>query len=142
MGYDFTKLDVWKESIEFCKNLYPVLSGFPSFEDSNIISQLRRAGVSISTNIAEGGGKFSTREQIAFLRIAQASSKECMSLMILSEELGFAKKEDSFKLLDQLEHISKMLTLLINRKLDEYRLNKEKEFDEREIFFKRTRVQK
>ena len=111
-------------------------------EEKNIVSQLRRASVSISTNIAEGGGKFSMREQTAFLRIAQSSAKECMSLLMLSKELGFVNDTLCSKLVDQADHISRMLTLLIKCKLEEYKKTKEKEYDDREIFFKRTRVKR
>lgn len=120
MPYDFRSLDVWKEAINFCKEVYNFIKKFPDFEEKNLISQLRRASTSISTNIAEGSGKSMFRDEINFFRIAQGSTKECMSLIFLSGELGYLYEEEVNKLYNQAEYISKMLTLLIRKKKEKY----------------------
>lgn len=121
MPSDFTNLRVWREAIDFCKEVYKVLESFPKFEENNIISQLRRASVSISTNIAEGCGKTFFKEEMVFFRIAQGSTKECMSLILLSKELGYLSNKKSEELFDQSELISKMLTLLLRNKREKFR---------------------
>lgn len=120
MPSDFTQLNVWKEAISFCKSVYEVLNDFPKTELNNIVSQLKRASVSISTNIAEGCGKTGFRDEMSFLRIAQGSTKECMSLLLLSRELGYLSEDKCLNLFDQAEKISKMLTLLIRSKKTKY----------------------
>jgi len=116
MPREFRTLRVWQEGIDFCKNVYFHVKSFPKFEETNIISQLRRASTSISTNIAEGCGKWGIKEEISYYRIAHGSVKECMSLIILSKELDYLTNEDFTKLFDQAEHISKMLTIFIQLK--------------------------
>lgn len=120
MPREFRDLRVWQEGISFCKDIYSVVNSFPKFEETNIISQLRRASTSISTNIAEGCGKWGIKEEIAFHRIAQGSTKECMSLLILSKELKYLNEFDFQRLFDQAEKISKMLTLFIQSKRKMY----------------------
>ena len=120
MPTDFTQLEVWKKSIIFCKEVYSVVKKFPEYEQKNIVSQLRRASVSISTNVAEGCGKYTIRDETNFFRIAQGSTKECMSLIFLSKELGYLNEEECSRLFNQAELISKMFTLLIREKRAKY----------------------
>jgi len=116
MPSDFTQLDAWKLAIEFCKEIYKILPQFPKCEESNIISQLRRASTSISTNIAEGCGKSKIRDEMSYFRVAQGSTKECMSLLMLSRELEYLNKEVAEELIKKAERVSKVLTLLIRAK--------------------------
>jgi four helix bundle protein len=76
-------------------------------------SQLRRAAVSVPTNIAEGYGRESTGGYIQFLKIAQGSAKELETLIELSRRLGFIKDESATRLAASAERISKMLHALI-----------------------------
>lgn len=128
MPREFRDLRVWQEGISFCKNVYSTVNNFPKFEETNIISQLRRASTSISTNIAEGCGKWGIKEEIAFHRIAHGSTKECMSLLFLSRELNYLNEEDFQRLFNQAETISKMLTLFIQSKRKMYFELKKKGF--------------
>ncbi len=106
-------LEVWKLSISFVKSLYSVTSEFPSEEKYGITSQLRRAGISISTNIAEGAARDSRTEFIRFLNISSGSLSEVDTFLILSGELGFLPEHTRKELTEDLEQISAMLSGLI-----------------------------
>lgn len=91
---NFYELDVWKEATAFTKDVYDTLSRFPPTEKFGLVDQLRRASVSVPTNIAEGLGRFYYKEKIKFLYLARGSLVEVQSLLLLSVELGFLNKSD------------------------------------------------
>jgi len=113
MPIDFRKLNVWKKSFNFALEIYKLTDKFPESEKSNIISQLRRASVSISTNIAEGCGKESTREISTYFRIALASTKECLSLLMLSKELKYLEEKEYEDIFDKADHVAAMIHNMI-----------------------------
>ena len=114
-------LEAWKLSFEFVKEIYKVTALFPSEEKFGLVSQLRRAAVSVPTNIAEGAARRSKKEFIQFLYIAEGSISELDTLVELSAELDFLTKETSNILFIFLEDISKRIIGLI--KSLESRLN-------------------
>lgn len=73
MIHNYKELDVWKKSVAFTTELYQLTSGFPSAERFGLISQIRRAAVSIAANIAEGWGRGSIGEYIQFLMVARVA---------------------------------------------------------------------
>ncbi len=79
---------------------------FPKAEMYGLISQIRRAGVSVAANIAEGFKKRTKPEKKRFMNIAQGSLEECRYYLILSKDLGYA---DTSRLMEQLEEVSKLL---------------------------------
>lgn len=85
----FTDLVAWQKAIQLAKRVYLVTRAFPDDERFGLTSQIRRAVVSISANIAEGHGRHSTPDFVRFLRIAKGSANEVESLWILAGELGF-----------------------------------------------------
>ncbi len=114
--HNFKNLLVWQKAREFVKILYEVTSYFPVEEKYGIISQLRRASISIPSNISEGSGRNSELEFIRFLHIAYSSSYEIETQIFLSFDLGFIEKEKLDALLDKLYEIQKMLFILIKNK--------------------------
>ncbi|MBP5560523.1 MAG: four helix bundle protein [Muribaculaceae bacterium] len=68
--YQFEGLVAWQRAMELVKSVYPLIAKFPSFEQYGLSSQLRRAVISIPSNIAEGSGRMSYKEKIHFLEIA------------------------------------------------------------------------
>jgi len=110
-------LEAWKQSFELVKDVYRVTSSFPSEEKFGLISQLRRAAVSIPTNIAEGAARRSKKEFIQFLYIAEGSLSEIDTLLELSVALNFLSVDLSASLFNTLENISKLIFGLI-KKLD------------------------
>jgi hypothetical protein len=85
----YKDLRVWQKSIELVNFLYNLSKGFPKDETFGLTSQLRRAVVSISLNIAEGYGRHCTQSYIQFLRIARGSTMETETCIIISENLGY-----------------------------------------------------
>jgi four helix bundle protein len=108
------KLNIWKETICTIKDIYKLTSKFPKEEIYGIISQMRRASISIASNIAEGCARKGNQEKIQFLTISRASLSELDAQLEISLELCFINKEEYHKINNQLEKISSMLQGLIN----------------------------
>lgn len=102
----FEDLIVWQKAHQFVLSAYTLSKDFPKTETYNLTSQLRRAAISISANIAEGFKKRTKAEKARFMNIAQSSLEECRYYLILIRDLKYG---DSTGLLVQLEEISKML---------------------------------
>ncbi|MBN2106652.1 MAG: four helix bundle protein [Deltaproteobacteria bacterium] len=103
------RLEVWKKAIDFVKHIYAATSDFPVEEKFGLISQMRRAAVSIPSNISEGAARQSRKEFINFLSIAQGSVAELETQLIIAKELNFFSIEVADDLLEALEDISKMI---------------------------------
>jgi len=110
----YRDLNVWKLSIELVKDIYQVTTKFPPVEIYGLTNQLRRAAISIPSNIAEGQGRNSFKEFKQFLAIALGSLAELETQLIISHEIGYLNREDSNKLLAALDNIRKMLKALAN----------------------------
>lgn len=110
---NFKELKVWQKSIQFIADIYKFTSSFPDFEKYGISSQLQRASVSISSNIAEGCGKKSAKDFNRFLQIAKSSAYEVENLIIVCNNLSYLEKEDYNKLINDIQEIQKMLTRLM-----------------------------
>lgn len=87
--YSFEKLDVWQNSRIMVKDVYLVSKSFPKEEQFGLTSQLRRAGISISCNIAEGVSRWSGKEKIRFIEIAYGSLMEVLNCLILAMDLEY-----------------------------------------------------
>ncbi|WP_201747750.1 four helix bundle protein [Dyadobacter flavalbus] len=111
------KLNSWIRSFEMVKVLYEVTSSFPVEERFGLFSQIRRAGVSVPVNIAEGAARKGKKEFIQFLHIALGSLTELDTLILLSSDLNFITKEKSILLINELDTIGKLIYGLI-RKLE------------------------
>ncbi len=89
----FRDLIAWQKGIELCKQIYAISATFPDAERFGLISQIRRAAVSVPSNIAEGYGRSRTGDYVRFLNIARGSVAEIVTQLVLVEELGFADKD-------------------------------------------------
>jgi len=96
--FPFEKLDIWSISKKLSLEVYAQTKTFPPHEKFGIISQIRRAAVSVSCNIAEGTAKSSTKDKLRFIQIAFASLMETINLLILSRDLSYINKLDYQKL--------------------------------------------
>lgn len=114
MPKDFKELSVWSTSLSFVKLVYSVTSTFPKEELYGITNQLRRAAVSIGSNIAEGCGRRTLKDYMSFLYTALGSCKECENLLIVSRELGFIQSESYASVSNEVEKIGCMLIKLIS----------------------------
>jgi len=106
-------LDVWKKSISFVTSIYKATKQFPKEELYGLVSQIRRASVSIPSNIAEGAVRKGKAEFRQFLFISLSSAAEVNTQLIISRNLGFIKENDFVKLISELNSISKMTQGLI-----------------------------
>ena len=107
-------LDVWKKSIDLVKNIYDITGNFPKNEMYGIVNQMRRAAVSISSNIAEGAARRQDKEFIRFLYIAQGSLAELETQIIISEKLGFIAENVLTDYDSEIEILRKEIYGLIN----------------------------
>ena len=116
---DYRKFEVWKLSHEFALKLYPVLNQFPREELYGLTSQLKRASLSVPTNIVEGVSRSSEKEFAYFINIAIGSAAETEYLIEFAKELGFFKNDDYKQFQEKIVSIRKMLSALyttLNRK--------------------------
>ena len=108
---DHKDLDVWKQSMVLVEDIYALTKNFPSDEKYGLTSQIKRAVVSVPSNIAEGAGRKGDKEFIQFLYIAMGSLSELETQLILANRLQFTNSIESY--LSQIEKIKKMLFGLI-----------------------------
>lgn len=87
--YSFEKLDVWILSKELVVSIYTITKHFPRDEQFGLTNQLRRAALSISSNIAEGSGRTSRKDFAHFLQMAYSSTLEVLQQLIIAEELKY-----------------------------------------------------
>lgn len=110
---DYKKLAVWQRGQGVALEVYRSTEAFPIRERYGLAAQMRRAAVSVVSNIAEGCGRQGDRELARFLRMARGSARELECQLLLSRDLGYLSG-DAWILLDQeLEQISRMLNGLI-----------------------------
>ena len=110
----YRDLRVWKEAVEFVKEVYVVTSRFPAIEIYGLTNQIRRAAVSIPSNIAEGQGRNSPKEFRQFLGIALGSIGELETQLIISEKIEYLSQNELSPLLTRLDDFRKMLKSLSN----------------------------
>jgi four helix bundle protein len=106
--HNLKELKIWKKAIDLAVEVYRVTALFPPEEKYGLISQIRRAAVSISSNIAEGAGRNSEKEFKYFLGIANGSSFELQTQLFISNKLSLLSNEDLEKMLQQIEELQKM----------------------------------
>lgn len=108
--HQFKNLEIWKRSRYFCSKIYAVTSNFPDNEKFGITNQLRRASVSIPSNIAEGSSRASNKEFSRFLEVAIGSTYEIETQLLISNDLEFLEFDTLKILLYELEEIIKMIS--------------------------------
>ena len=105
----FKHLEMWKQSRAFCTEIYAATILFPDNEKFGITNQLRRASVSIPSNIAEGSSRNSNKDFSRFLDIAIGSAYEIETQLLISCDLSFLTEEKQIALNQKLESITKMI---------------------------------
>ena len=103
------KLDIWKRSMEFVQGIYQVTEAFPKAEIYGLTSQMRRAAVSIPSNLAEGAARKGSKEFKQYLNIAQGSISELDTQIELASMLNYIDLKIYEGLMEKLSTISKML---------------------------------
>jgi four helix bundle protein len=106
--HNIKELKIWNKSLVLAEKVYQVSSSFPSDERFGLISQARNAAVSISSDISEDAGRNTKGEFIQFLGIANGSSYELQTQLILAERFGFIDTNICTELLDNIDELQKM----------------------------------
>jgi len=115
--FAFRKLDVYVLSKELVKNVYCLMKKFPLEERYALCDQLRRSAVSILSNIAEGMGRYSNKEQAHFLEISYGSLCEVYGQLDVANDLGYISSEEFENLSEKIERVAKMLSGLRAKRL-------------------------
>lgn len=110
---DYKELKVWQKSIDLTVSIYEFVKTLPREETYALSDQMRRAVVSIPSNIAEGHGRISDKDCIKFLSIARGSLLEVETQIIICNRLNYISNEKTTNLIDSITEISKMINGLI-----------------------------
>jgi len=111
----YKDLHVWQRSVQLCVDIYKATENFPKSEFFGIVAQIRRASVSISSNIAEGYRRGGDKEFIQYLRVAYGSGAELETQITIANKIGYLKSDIFARLNSDLDVIMKMLHMLIYR---------------------------
>jgi four helix bundle protein len=112
---NFRDLKVWTKAHALALVAYQVTQAFPAPERYGLTSQMRRAAVSVPTNIAEGCGRASDADFACFLHVAMGSASELEYLILLARDLRLLTDETHGKITDSIEEVKRMLSSLIAR---------------------------
>jgi len=110
---DFRKLEVWQLAIELTVFIYRITDSGKFSHDYDLRSQIRKAAVSVPSNIAEGDESGSNRQSIRYFNIAKGSSAEVQTQSIIAFEIGYISTEENSEIINRCEIISKKLVNLI-----------------------------
>ena len=114
LQYSFEKLNVWQEAKKLVVDVYHLLDEFPKFEKYALCDQIRRAVVSVPSNIAEGSGRKSLKEQIRFLEISYGSLMETFNQLLIAIDLTYITEESVEAIKPHIDAVAKMINGLSN----------------------------
>lgn len=112
---DFKSLVVWQKSVALVTEIYQLTENFPKNEVFGLTSQIRRAAISVPSNIAEGHSRRSTSDYIQFLKISRGSLAELETQWLISKNLNFISEKEFLETSERIFEISKMLNSLITK---------------------------
>jgi four helix bundle protein len=112
--FSFERLEVWNRSRLLTKNIYHQTQDFPDSEKFGIVNQLRRAVISVCSNIAEGSSRKSKKDQSHFYNMAYSSLMETLNQLIISNDLEYLRSNSLSELRSEIHTISIMLNGLCN----------------------------
>jgi four helix bundle protein len=110
----YRDLDVWKQSRLLVKSVYQLSKSFPKEEQFGLTNQLRRAAISIPSNIAEGSGRNHSKDSIQFFFIARGSLYEIETQLIIASDLEFISRKQLDEVFEQVTRCKKLLNGFIN----------------------------
>jgi four helix bundle protein len=111
----YRDLNIWKAAIELVKSIYKTTDRFPRQEIYGLVSQMRRAAVSIPSNVAEGFRRYHNKEYCQFLYISLGSCAELETQITIARELNYLTIDCETQLLEKLDHICRMTSNLIKK---------------------------
>ena len=115
--HDYKQLDAYIESKKLVKMVYVLLRKFPKEEQYALYDQLRRAVISVPSNIAEGLGRYSVKEQVHFLEIAYGSLREVDCQIDIACDLGYVTADETKAVAEQIEKVSAIIAGLRSRRV-------------------------
>ena len=116
--YSFEKLTVWQESRKLVTHIYQLLKKYPSNEVYSIVSQIKRASVSVPSNLAEGSARITGKDKAHFTSISYGSLMELLNLLYISFDLEYISEEELDICKDSIYELSKQLSALRNSQLN------------------------
>ena len=111
---NFRDYKVWQDAVEYSSKIYQLTDKMPWFEKKGICDQLRRASVSITSNIAEGVNRFSIKDKSHFIEMAYGSLMEVSSQFEIAEDLGYITADDRMNMDLLIEEDARLLSGLLN----------------------------
>lgn len=108
-------LIVWQKGIELVKDIYSITKNFPREELYGLTSQIRRAAISIPSNIAEGWGRGTTKNYLQFLQISRGSLFELETQIIIANKQDYVNQENCSNIIDKINELGRMLNALITK---------------------------
>jgi four helix bundle protein len=115
MGESFKDLVVWQRAVQMALEVYKLTSDFPASERFGLINQMRRASVSVASNIAEGYGRSTTGEYVLFLGHARGSNFELQTQLAISESLGFGSEKSRQSAESLSGEVSRMIVAIMGK---------------------------
>jgi four helix bundle protein len=112
---DFTDILAWQEGHKLVLDIYRLTKKFPKEEIFGLVSQMRRAAVSVTSNIAEGFGRQGYKEKIQFFYVAQGSLIELKNQLLIARDIGYISIVDFTKISEQADQTHKLLQGLITK---------------------------
>lgn len=122
MAYAFENMRAWQEARKLVVAVYQLLDSFPNFEKYALCDQLRRAIVSVPSNLAEGSGRISSKEQLHFYEIAYGSLMEAYNQLIIAADLSYIGERNLIDVQPQIDSVARMLNGLctsLKKKIEE-----------------------
>ena len=113
--YSFEKLNVWQEAKKLVVEVYRLLDEFPKFENYALCDQIRRAVISVPSNIAEGSGRKSLKEKNHFLEISYGSLMETYNQLLIAVALSYITEESVNIVKPSIDSVAKMINALHNK---------------------------
>ncbi|MDP3723310.1 MAG: four helix bundle protein [Candidatus Omnitrophota bacterium] len=110
------RLVVWQKAIDFIEKIYRVTEQFPSEERFGLVTQMRRAAISVASNLAEGAARQTVKEHLQFYYVARGSISELNTQTEIAHRLQFIDTEQRTAILGELDDISRLLNGLMNSK--------------------------
>ena len=109
----YRDLIVWQKSMCLVQRIYELTKKMPKEENYALTGQMRRAAISIPSNIAEGAGRYNTKDYVHFLRIARGSNNELETQLSICEQVGYFSKEELIDCYQLCDEITRMLNALL-----------------------------
>ena len=115
--YSFEKLNIWNDVRELIKDMYQITSKYPDTEKFGLVNQMRRAMISVSSNIAEGSSRTGKKDQAHFYQMAFSSLIEVLSQLIVSKDLSIIDEEEYIVIRSKIENLAPRIGSLRNYQL-------------------------